>query len=80
MTIYLLSCPLKALYYSFPFYAFLACVLIIVLVTMLRTKIILEYVSTNKQYSRLAYEPFYVRADAYMWGMILFMMYVILTY
>lgn len=65
---------LKAIYYSQPFYAFLISLVLIAFVLVLRVKLLLAYGSSAAFYANYVYLPSYTRMEAYLVGMILWMM------
>jgi peptidoglycan/LPS O-acetylase OafA/YrhL len=74
MQMYISGTLVTALYKYNPLYAFILSVILIAAVEAIRTKIILVYDFSEMDYSANAYSPVYCRADAYLMGMILWMM------
>lgn len=74
MQFYICSVPLVFLYKYSPFSAFAAVIVLIGLVVVLRTEIILFSAEDGGTWAEYAYQPFYSRGDAYLFGMALYMM------
>lgn len=72
MQMYFFALPIKAIYKVSPLWAFFVAFLLLVGVELLRTEIVL---ARPNNYIGYVYTPFYTRCDAYLMGMLLFMIY-----